>query len=192
MRIILASKSPDRKNLFKTICKNFEVIDSNFDESTIKFSSPTKLVKALAEGKCKSVFNSLQGERCVVGADTVVCIDNQIFGKPKDDEDAKRMLRLYSGRTNKVVTGVCVMYALEDGTEAKIIFANSSTIKFREISEDEITEFVNNKEYVGIAGACNIEGSAGRFMDKVIGSYHGIVGLPTSQLYQILKQENIL
>ncbi len=191
MKIILASKSPDRKTLFKTIYKDFEVIDSNFDESTITFSNPKKLVMSLASGKCESVFNSTQGERCVVGADTVVCVDNLIFGKPKDAEDAKRMLRLYSGKTNKVVTGVCIKYE-RDGIETKIVFSNTSTIKFREIYENELDEFVETKEYVGIAGACSIEGSGGKFMEKVVGSYHNILGLPTSQLYRVLKQENLI
>lgn len=192
MKIILASKSPDRKILFKTIYKDFEVIDSNFDESTITAKSPTKLVMSLAEGKCEAVFNSTTGARLVVGADTVVCVDDKIFGKPSDAEDAKRMLRAYSGKTNKVVTGVCVKYALEDGMETKIVFSNTSKIKFREIYENEYDEFIETKEYINIAGACNIESSGGKFMEKVIGSYHNILGLPTAQLYTVLKQENLV
>ncbi len=192
MRIILASKSPDRKTLFKTLYNNFEVLDSKFDESIISCKSPKKLVMALAEGKCESIFNSTQGERCVVGADTVVCVDNKIYGKPKDAEEAKEMIRSYSQKTNKVVTGVCVMFDKGDGIETKIVFSNSTTIKFRKIYENEIEDFIATKEYVNIAGACSIEGSAGKFMEKVTGSYHNILGLPTSQLYEILKQENLI
>lgn len=192
MRVILASKSPDRKTLFKTLYDNFEVQDSNFDESTIKCSTPKKLVMALAEGKCESVFNATSGERCVVGADTVVCVDNKVYGKPKDEEDAKKMIRSYSEKVAKVPTGVCVMYENSDGMVTKIVFANTSSIKFRKIYEDEIERFIATGEYKNIAGSCSIEGSAGKFMEKVVGSYHNILGLPTSQLYEVLRQENLI
>lgn len=192
MKIILASKSPDRKTLFKTIYKDFEVMDSNFDESKINCNNPKQLVMKLAEGKCECVFNLTQGPRCIVGADTVVCVDNKIYGKPKDAEDAKSMIRSYSEKTNKVVTGVCVMYDKGDGMETKIVFSNTTSIKFRKIYENEIDDFIATKEYINIAGSCSIEGSAGKFMEKVIGSYHNILGLPTSQLYEILKQEDLI
>ena len=192
MRIILASKSPDRKALFKTIYDNFEVIDSGFDESTIHAKTPEKLVKLLAQGKCEKVFNSTDGERAVVGVDTVVCVDNEVYGKPKDEADARRMIKSYSGKINKVVTGVCIKYATAEGMETKIVFSDISKIQFREIYDDEIEKFLKTKEYIGIAGACSIEGSAGVFMEKVIGSYHSILGLPTSKLYRILRQENLI
>ncbi len=192
MRIILASKSPDRKKLFKTIYDDFEVIDSKFDESAIKINSPKKLVETLATGKCEAVFNSTQDARCVIGVDTVVCIDNYIFGKPKDASDAKRMVKSYSGKTNKIVTGVCIKYDRGDGIETKIVFSNTSKIKFRKIYDDEIEKFLETKEYENIAGACTIEGSAGKFMDKIIGSYHSVLGLPTSQLYEVLREENLV
>lgn len=191
MKIYLASKSPRRQEVLKTIISDFEVKESGFDESSIKKASPKSLVKALSEGKCQEVFNNLSGKRCVIGADTVVCYKNEILGKPKDGNDAKRMLNLLSGNTHKVLTGVCVMITDEESI-TKISFVSSSNVTFNKLTKQEIEDYVETGEPSDKAGAYAIQGLAGKFVQKISGSYHGIVGLPIAQLYKILKEEEII
>lgn len=191
MKVYLASQSPRRKELLSTLVKEFEIIESNFDESSIKKSSPKALVKALSEGKCKQVFDSLSNERCVIGADTVVCINNQILGKPKDKTDAKRMLKMLSGKTHQVITGVCVMIT-DNASITKINFVSSSKVVFCNLTEEEIDDYIATNEPCDKAGAYAIQGLAGKFIQKINGTYQNIVGLPVDMLYKVLKQENII
>lgn len=191
MKIYLASTSPRRKELFANIVKEFEIKESNFNEDSIKYKSPKMLVKVLSTEKCKAVFDNLNEEVCVIGADTVVCVANQILGKPKDEEDAKKMLKMLSGTSHKVLTGVCVMIS-DNETQTKINFTTSSTVFFREIGNDEIEEYVKTNEPFGKAGGYAIQGIAGKFVEKINGSFHNIVGLPIAQLYKVLKEEQII
>lgn len=193
MKIYLASKSPRRQELLKTIVNDFEVLESNFDEDKIKNKSPKTLVKLLSEGKCKTVFENLlkEEEICVIGADTVVCINNKILGKPKDKIDAKKMLKLLSGKTHKVLTGVCIMFT-NNGSENKINFVSSSNVKFKELTEEEIENYISTDEPYDKAGAYAMQGNAGKFVEKISGSYHSIIGFPVAQVYSIMKEENII
>ena len=190
MKIILASKSPSRKKLFEMIVKEFEVVVSNFDESSINVKSPKKLVETLSKCKCEKVFEMTMGERCVVGADTVICVGNKIYGKPKDDNDAKNMLKSYSGNIVKAITGVCIKY-VKDEMETEISFSTTTKIKCREIYESEIDDLIKAKEHIGVAGAMIIEKSFIKFVDKINGSYDNIIGLHISKIYEIFKSENI-
>ena len=192
MKYILASKSPRRKELLQTIVNDFEIIDSNFDEDSIKCKSPRKLVTELSKGKCQAVFNSQKGERCVIGADSVVVIDNKVLGKPKNEEDAKKMLKMLRGRKHKVLTGVCVMATMDDESEVLASFVCSSTVLFRYMEDKEIDEYIATKEPMDKAGAYAIQGMAGKFVQKISGSFHNIVGLPTAHLYIVLKNEGLI
>ena len=192
MEIILASKSPRRKELLSTIVKDFKIIESTFDESSIKINNPKKLVKALAQGKCEKVFNETTGIRCVIGADSVVVVNNKVLGKPKTEEKAKEMLKLISGTKHQVLTGMCIKYTFDNEFVSQLSFVCSSTVYFKKLDEKEIEEYVNSKEPLDKAGAYAIQGLAGKFVEKINGSFHNIVGLPVAQLYSILKQENII
>ena len=192
MEIILASKSPRRKELLSTIVNDFKIIESTFDESSIKINNPKKLVKALAQGKCEKVFNETSGVRCVIGADSIVVVNNKVLGKPKTEEKAKEMLRLISGTKHQVLTGMCIKYTFDNELISQLSFVCSSTVYFKKLDEKEIEEYVNSKEPLDKAGAYAIQGLAGKFVEKINGSFHNIVGLPVAQLYSVLKQENII
>lgn len=192
MRYILASKSPRRKELLATIIKDFEVKESNFDEDSLKYKNPRKLVCELAKGKAKTIFEKETGERCVIGADSVVVIENKVLGKPKNEEDAKNMLKMLRGRKHKVLTGVCVMSTEDDENAVSVSFVCSTTVLFRYIENEEIDEYVASKEPMDKAGSYAIQGLAGKFVQKVSGSFHNIVGLPTAHLYTVLKNEDLL
>jgi len=192
MEIILASKSPRRKDLLSTIVNDFKIIESTFDESSIKINNPKKLVKALAQGKCEKVFNETTAVRCVIGADSIVVVNNKVLGKPKTEEKAKEMLRLISGTKHQVLTGMCIKYTFDNELVSQLSFVCSSTVYFKKLDEKEIEEYVNSKEPLDKAGAYAIQGLAGKFVEKINGSFHNIVGLPVAQLYSVLKQENII
>lgn len=192
MEIILASKSPRRKELLSTIVNDFKIIESTFDESSIKINNPKKLVKALAQGKCEKVFNETTSVRCVIGADSIVVVNNKVLGKPKTEEKAKEMLRLISGTKHQVLTGMCIKYTFDNELVSQLSFVCSSTVYFKKLDEKEIEEYVNSKEPLDKAGAYAIQGLAGKFVEKINGSFHNIVGLPVAQLYSVLKQENII
>ena len=192
MKFILASKSPRRKELLQTILSEFEIKESSFDEDSIKNKKPTALVKALSKGKCEKVFEKTSGVRCVIGADTVAVLDNKILGKPKDEFEAKKMLKMLSGKAHKVLTGVCVKSTIDEELVTTSSFVCCSKVYFKKLSEEEIENYVFSKEPMDKAGAYAIQGLAGKFVEKINGSFHNIVGLPVSQLYSILKDENLI
>ena len=192
MEIILASKSPRRKELLQNIVSDFKIIESSFDEGSIKLKSPKKLVKALAQGKCEKVFEDTTGIRCVIGADSIVVVNNKVLGKPKTNEKAKEMLKLISGTKHQVLTGVCIKYTFDEELVSQVSFVCSSTVYFKKLDEKEIENYIQTKEPLDKAGAYAIQGVAGKFVEKINGSFHNIVGLPISQLYSVLRQENII
>ena len=192
MKIILASKSPRRKELLQTIVKDFEIKESSFDEDSIKGKKPTTLVKTLAQGKCEKVFEETNGSRCVIGADTIVVLDNKVLGKPKNENDAKNMLKMLSGKSHKVLTGVCIKSTIDDEFVTTSSFVCCSKVYFKKLSQDEIEEYVLTKEPMDKAGAYAIQGLAGKFVEKINGSFHNIVGFPVSQIYNVLKEENLI
>jgi len=191
MKIVLASNSPRRKELLKTIVEKFDVITSQLDESTIKIKSPKKLVSKLAKCKCRTVYDNLTGERCVIGADTVVSFNNTILGKPKNEEHAREMLSLLSGKSHHVYTGVNVII-YKQGFETEYNFVCSTVVTFNNLSQEEIANYIATKEPMDKAGAYAVQGLAGKFVKKINGCFTNIVGLPTAQLYEVLKQEDLV
>ena len=185
MKIYLASKSPRRQELLKTIVNDFEVLESNFDEDKIKNKSPKTLVKLLSEGKCKTVFENLlkEEEICVIGADTVVCINNKILGKPKDKIDAKKMLKLLSGKTHEVITGVALF-----SKDSQIIDYEVSKVTFNKITEEEILEYIKTKEPMDKAGSYAIQGIGSKFVKSYEGEFDNIVGLPMKLVFKMLNK----
>ena len=118
--------------------------------------------------------------------------NNKVLGKPKTEEKAKEMLRLISGTKHQVLTGMCIKYTFDNELVSQLSFVCSSTVYFKKLDEKEIEEYVNSKEPLDKAGAYAIQGLAGKFVEKINGSFHNIVGLPVAQLYSVLKQENII
>lgn len=187
MRFILASASPRRRELFGIICADFDVITSDVDESGIPFSVPHEYCERLAELKCLSVSEA-NTDACVIGADTIVCIDGVILGKPRDKEDAVRMLRLLSGRSHHVFTGVCVCCG---GRVIRRSFCDTEVI-FKELSDREIDDYVASGDPFDKAGAYGIQNGAARFCKGISGDFFNVVGLPVNMLYEMLLDANLL
>ncbi len=181
MKLILASGSPRRKELLSLLNIPFEVVVSNFDERIDQDKKLEDEIKRLSFGKAKSVFEKNE-DAVVIGADTIVTIDNKVLGKPKDQDDAKRMLTLLSNNVHTVITGVTIMS--KDKTET---FASSSKVYFDQLTDNEIKEYILTKEPMDKAGAYAIQGIGSKFIKKIEGDYYSIVGLPINQIYQKLR-----
>jgi septum formation protein len=177
--VILASQSPRRIELLKKLVTDFEVIPSAVEETLRDDLSPEENAMALAEEKARSVESRHPG-RLVIGADTVVALGGEIIGKPKDAEDARRILRRLSGRVHKVITGVAVVFG------RSFPAAETSTVRFHPLSEKQIADYVATGEPLDKAGAYAIQGIGEALVASHEGSYSNIVGLPIDTLRALL------
>ena len=181
MRLILASASPRRRELLGLYTQDFSVSASDFDESGVSASTPDALVEQLARGKCLEVAAKNPGA-VVLGCDTVVDVDGEVFGKPHSRDDAVRMLRALSGATHLVHTGVCI----SDGEHTES-FVDTCRVTFFPISEAEIARYVDTDEPYDKAGAYAIQGRAAVWLDRIEGDYYTIMGLPVSRTVRLLE-----
>jgi len=179
-KLILASGSPRQKELLSLYTTDFEIHVSDFDESAVTADTPAQLVEKLARGKCLAVAARHPGD-LVLGCDTVVDVQGEVFGKPHSVEDAKRMLRALSGATHQVHTGVCV----SDGARTKS-FVDSCRVTFFPLGEEEIDFYASTAEPYDKAGAYAIQGRAALWLDRIEGDYYTIMGLPLSRTVQLL------
>lgn len=184
---ILASASPRRKELLSMAGFTFEIIPSDADESTAPELSPEKTVEVLAERKAASVAEK-HPEKVVFGCDTVVAIDGVILGKPENDEDAFRMLRMLSGRTHKVSTGVYVMRK-RDGKS--ICLSDTTEVTFYELSDETIRSYIATGECSDKAGAYGIQGYGSVLVKKIKGDYFSVMGLPVAKAVRVLDEFDI-
>ena len=182
MNLILASQSPRRRELLSLYTTDFTVCVSEFDESAVTAPTPVQLVEQLARGKCLAVSAQHPGA-LVIGCDTVVDVNGEVFGKPHSVEDAKRMLHALSGATHEVHTGVCI----SDGTRTES-FVDSCRVKFFSIPEAEIDRYAATDEPYDKAGAYAIQGRAALWLDAIEGDYYTIMGLPISRTIRLLEQ----
>jgi septum formation protein len=179
--LILASASPRRKRLLTQIGLPFRSIKSHVTEENIS-GDPLEISRLLAEEKASQV-HSKTGEVWVLGADTIVVIDKKILGKPQEKEEAKRMLNLLSGREHRVITGFCVLNPLCKVTHSEAV---TTLVQIKNLSEQEIGDYISTGEPYGKAGSYAIQG-IGSFMVKTIsGSYSNVVGLPLCALINAL------
>jgi septum formation protein len=159
----------------------FEVDPANVREEPLPCETPIDYAQRLARDKAKAVFTG-HPDAVVLGADTVVVVDNHLLEKPASAEDAVRMLRLLSGRSHQVVTGVCLLAANSECTEAEV-----TQVKFVSMSEQEIAEYVASGEPMDKAGAYGIQGMASRWVERIEGDYFNVVGLPVARVYRMLR-----
>ncbi|MDY4788426.1 MAG: Maf family protein [Bacilli bacterium] len=178
--IVLASKSPRRKELLSLITKDFIICESNFDESLIDEKNPLQLVKLLSYYKALTVQKNYPND-IIIGSDTIVCINNQILGKPKNIDDAKRMLTLLSNSTHEVITGLTIL-----SKKKKICLAKKAKVYFKKLNDQEIDDYINSLEPFDKAGAYAIQGLGSKFIKKINGDYFTIVGLPVNLVYESL------
>jgi septum formation protein len=180
--LILASASPRRVDILNQIGVRFSVAPADINESQLINESSAEFVCRLASQKAKTGYDSHIGSQSALGADTIVLCDEQIFGKPKDYSDSKRMLGQLSGRAHKVISAV----AINNGVESAVLMSETSVI-FRIISEQEFLNYWSTGEPVGKAGSYAIQGLGSIFVESIQGSYSGVVGLPIAETCRLLR-----
>lgn len=184
--LILASASPRRRELLAQAGFTFEVHPAHIPEDPHPNEDPISYVIRLAREKAQSVFAEFSSKGPappqVVGADTTVTLDNQILGKPENPADAARMLRLLSGRTHRVITGVALVTA--DATE---VAAEITAVRFLTLSDEEIAAYIATGEPMDKAGAYAIQGRAARWIPRIEGDYFNVVGLPIALVSTLLE-----
>ena len=181
-RIILASQSPRRKELLSLLKLKFEIIVADIDETINHNNDLVKEIEKLSYLKAKKVFDD-NTDALVIGADTIVKIDNKVLGKPSSYEDARNMLKMLSGRTHEVVTGATIM--TNEKTET---FSSIAKVTFYELSENEIDTYIKTNEPMDKAGAYAIQGDGAKLVKSIEGDFYTIVGLPIGEINQRLKK----
>ena len=202
-KIILASASPRRRELLAQIDVEFEVRVSDKEE-IYHSCKPEEIVKELALMKAENVAADLAEETraagegngelrnvVVIGADTVVVLDGQILGKPKDEEDAADMLSRLQGRAHEVYTGTAILDYDEEGRPSVVNQAVRTEVHVHAMEEAEIRRYIATGEPMDKAGAYGIQGRFAAFIDRIEGDYYNVVGLPVSSMYQELKKAGI-
>lgn len=188
MRIILASQSPIRKELLEQMgIKKYEVIVSNADETFEEGLSIEEQSKRLAYIKAKTVFNKTQGDRIVIGADTMVLKDNEVFGKPKDKQHAIEMLNKLKNTSHTAITSLCVLIE-ENGAYKEFIDYDKTKVFLKDMSEKEILNWIEIGNPYNKAGTYAIRSPFCVFIEKIEGNITTVQGLPVHKLYDILRQ----
>ncbi len=180
-RLVLASKSPRRREILTNAGLEFELRTADVEEIPQPGETPVDYVRRLCSSKAAAVPAS--GDEVVLGADTIVVADGRILEKPVDAADAARMLRLLSGRTHEVITGIC----LRHGDGEQIVDHALTLVRVAEMSEDEIAWYVASGEPMDKAGAYGIQGKMSRWVEGIDGCYLNVVGLPLSLFYKHWK-----
>lgn len=181
MRIILASNSPRRREILSQLGIQFEVIPSKFEENVSKMN-PENLAMYFAEEKAMSVAKNIKEEALIIGADTIV-YQNGVMGKPKDNQDAARMLKNLSGVFHTVITGISLVHT---SSLKKVTDYEKTLVKFKNMSDDEIQAYIKSGEPMDKAGAYAIQGIGSLLVEKIEGCYFNVVGLPVYRLSKIL------
>jgi septum formation protein len=186
--LILASASPRRADLLREAGIDVEIQPANVDEDVEPGEPPETYVRRVAEAKGRAISERTPG-RYVLAADTAVVIDGEILGKPASPEDATRMLRMLSGRSHQVVSGVCLM---KDGHPVVETEVAVTVVEFAGLSPAEIAWYVGSGESTDKAGGYGIQGLASRFVTRIAGSYSNVVGLPIAVVYRMCTTAGLL
>ncbi len=181
-KIVLASQSPRRRQLLSQAGYEFDILVSDTDEN-ISAPDGEMLVKELALIKACDVAKSINYDAYVIGADTVVCINGRVLGKPKNKRHASLMLKLLSGKTHQVYTGVCVFDAESGNAVSK---CERSDVKFFKLTNNQIREYIKSGEPMDKAGAYAIQGLGNKFVESYCGEFDNIIGLPMKTLESVL------
>lgn len=189
MKIILASASQRRIELLQRITSTFEVMPSDFDEEAVQFNGDvTQYVKSISMGKALAVAKELENENLIISCDTIVVLNDTVLGKPKNSDDAIRMLTELSGNTHYVYSAITLYnnlskVMLQDYVRTKVTFSN--------ITKDEIISYVESKEPMDKAGAYGIQGNGALFVENIEGCYYSVVGLPLNRLKKMLREMGV-
>ena len=184
MQIILASQSPRRRELLKKILRSFRVVPSGFDESTLSEKDPVRFATEAAVAKAREVGARFPAS-LIIAADTVVCLDGEIFGKPKDREDARAMLRRLSGQAHRVITGV----ALYKKNEDRLLAGHETTrVRFKTLSDAEIEAYLETGGHADKAGSYAVQEVGDAFVEILDGDYDNVVGLPVAKVRALFDE----
>lgn len=183
--IYLASKSPRRRKLLKLLVPEIHVFDVETAEAFVEHESPLKTVKRIAAEKMDAAVHKIN-KGIIITADTVVVLENQIIGKPKDESDAFRILKMLSNKEHLVYTGLCVQIMPQN---KRITTFEKTRVRFRELSDSEIYEYIASGSPMDKAGAYGIQDDYGAvFVKKIIGCYYNVVGLPLTKTFSVLHE----
>ncbi len=182
MAIILASASPRRTEILSLAHIEHKVIPSSCEETIDPTLTPSETVQSLAIQKALDIYKNHQDD-IVIGADTIVVIDNKILGKPRNKEEAIEMLSTLSNRTHQVITGVAIYSKKE-----KEVFAVETYVTFKELTKENILEYITLENVYDKAGAYAIQGMSCRYIEKIDGDYYNVMGLPICELYTKIKK----
>lgn len=186
-KIILASTSPRRKEIFEKTNLPFSIVESNFEEDMTLDLSPTKLAKYLSLGKAQNVATKYK-DAIVIAADSFVVFEKKVLGKPHSKAEAKKMLQMISGKKTVIITGVAIIDISTGNTTS---FAVSTSAFLREISESEIDNYILTGEPLDKAGAYAIQGLGAVFVKRIEGDFYSAVGLPLNRIVEELKKFDI-
>ena len=184
MRVILASSSPRRSQIFSLLGIEFDVVPAKVEERIIP-GKPILTARKLAKEKALSVWKENRNA-VVIGADTLVFLGNEIIGKPKNEEEAISILKRLSGRWHSVVTALCVF-----SPEKIFLTHDIAKVKFRYLEEEEIISYVRSGEPMDKAGAYGVQGFGAVIVERINGNFYTVMGLPIVKLYKILKKINL-
>lgn len=186
MKLVLASASPRRKELLELVGAKFDIVAGNIEEIIDENLPLTQKIEKLALQKAEAVAKDLSGDFVVIGADTIVELDGEILGKPQNIDDAKRMIKNLSGKSHNVITAIAL---IPTNSNYKPITTHQITpVKFKELSEQEIENYVNYGESMDKAGAYAVQGFGVLIIEGVYGCYTNVVGLPIPLLNKTLKE----
>lgn len=189
--LVLASASPRRQELLRNAGIAFTVHPANIPETRLPGEPPKAYAERMAREKAEAVFRrdieKFGPGKIVLGADTIVLVDDEVLGKPRDATDAARMLRLLSGRSHQVITGVCLL-----GHSFADVRSETTTVEMQKLRDDEIASYVASGEPMDKAGAYAIQGWASRWISRIEGDYFNVVGLPVSVVYGMLREHEAL
>lgn len=187
-RVILASKSPTRRNILNQIgLRDFEVIESGYEEDMAISNDPYELAKILSLKKAEDVAQN-NNDAIIISGDTFVVYEGQCIGKPKDEKDAKKTLRKFSGKEVGIVSGFAVIDALNNVT---VNDYGEGTIKSRELSDEEIDDYVATKEPLGMGGSIGMMAQGAPLIESVQGDIYSIAAFPISKIYLALKKMGV-
>lgn len=186
MKIILASGSPRRKELLKSIMNDFEIIVSNSDESFqegLKIEEQSERISYL---KAKSVFDQTYGDRIVIGSDTMVLKDGRHYGKPKDEQEAYQMITELQNGMNEVITGISILIE-ENGLQKEYRDYDIAKVYISAMNGKEIQRWIDSGKAMDKAGAYAVQEEFSKFIEKIEGNYATVMGLPIHKVYQVIK-----
>lgn len=185
MKIILASKSPRRREILSGLGVKFECEPADIDESVQKGTDAKSAVEQISQRKALHIAQKYKGENVlIISADTVVCFEGEIFGKPESKEQAVKMLESMSGKTHTVLSGFTLILA-----DKCITKSVSTKVTFRNLDKSEIDDYVNSGEPMDKAGAYGIQEKGALFVEKIDGDYFNVVGFPVCEIFKVLSSE---